>query len=728
MAGVERDSKIAYMTNRNLVPLDGWVPGGASYEAFQPDRYASVLVRDHFVAMVDRKDNLTIHCVDVVSSRMKTSSVTFSQDYIAELLDEETDSVENIGVSGLAVANGVVSLYLRISDLLVRMDVRGETLSMIWSRSTQNWVLPVTDGYGHYLYASREGERMFYLNPNGEERLVYTETDPSFTIKTTPSRQEFGIDQMFFLSPDKKKVAFYRLNDAEVTTFPVTSAPNGAVMPTTTHLKYPLAGTQSPEKVVVSVLDLTTGDVVNLKGDPSICYWTGITWSPDSRSIFSFVVDRRQQISRLLRFDARNGALVGEILREESRKYVEPEHSLYFVDDDRFFFQSRSYSGYNHIYLFDLKSNTLNQVTQGNWEVTQFLGYSATRDAVLYLATKNSPLNRDFFATRLSDGETFSLSNSFGTHQIFMDEKPSVWVDLYHSATEPGVTTLGCLECYGDTQVLMRSRHPYEGYDLPERIVGILPKANPSEDDLYYRITKPKHIKEGEHLPVVFYVYGGPHVQLITNSWGSGTKGFEEMMADAGCVVFCIDPHGSYNRGMDFESAICDDINGPQIRDYKYALNWLFLTHDYVDRERVAIYGWSFGGFMTLSMLLRSGFPFKVGVAGGAVVSWRYYETMYTERYMSLDEEGGTSGEHFDRTDMARYVEHLKCPLLMIHCCEDPVVLPLQLNYFLSALNKCGEVNELVDCYLYPGHEHNVRGEERVNLMRKVRAMIFRYV
>lgn len=716
------------MGNRKSLPLEAIVPGGALYDAFQPDHYTSICVRGQVVAMVDANGVLSIHRVGVESARMSVSTMTFSQEDIFEELNGFVEVTCDIQISGLADRGEEVSLFLMVEDSLVRMDVQSSHLNFVWRISTEDWALTSTDGEGTYIYASKDREEIHYLDAQGYSRLIYTESNPAYTLRTTPSRQEFGIDQMFFLSPDKKHLAFYRLNDSAVTTFPVTSAPDGDHMPKTTLLKYPLAGTKTPERVEVGILDLSSGRVAWLSGEASISYWMGLTWSPDGSSLFTFTLDRRQQNARLLRYDAESGRFMGEVLSECSKKYVEPQHSLYFVDHERFLFQSRNYSGYNHIYLFDLKSNTLNQVTQGNWEVTQLLGYSAHRDAVLYLSTKNSPLNRDFFATRLSDGETFSLSNTLGTHQVYMDHKPSIWVDVFHSAEVPCVTTLGCLESYGDTQVLKRSMNPYEGYDLPERIVGILPKADPSDDDLYYRITQPKNIKEGERLPVVFYVYGGPHVQLITNSWGSGTKGFEEMMADAGCVVFCIDPHGSDHRGLSFESVIRDDINGPQIRDYKYALNWLFLTHHHVDRDRVAIYGWSFGGFMTLSMLLRSGFPFKVGVAGGAVVSWRYYETMYTERYMSLDEQGGTSGEHFNRTDMSQYVENLKCPLLMIHCCEDPVVLPLQLNHFLSALNRLPSVNRWVDCYLYPGHEHNVRGAQRVNLMEKVKSMIFRYL
>lgn len=716
------------MMSKNKLPLDGWIPGGVSYEKFQPDGYTSVIVRGSVAALVDRKGDLTLQKVNVVVSRMDVTAIRFSNEEIFEALRGDIEPTEKITLSGLSVEADGIILYLSMREYLVSFSLHEKQLSLRWYVDSADWVLTTTDGRGHYLFASKEREEINFMGPEGVAKVVYREMDSNYTLRTTPSRQEFGIDQMFFLSPDKQKVAFYRLNDTQVTQFPVTSAPDGGQMPSTTMLKYPLAGTSHSEIVEVGILDLCTGKVVWLDANEPVCYWVGLTWTPESDALFSFAIDRGQQVSRLLCFDAKTGKNKGEILREESKKYVGQHSSLYFIDARRFLFQTRTYSGYNHIYLFDLRNNSLNQITQGNWEVTQLVGYSAERDAVLYLATKNSPMNRDFFATRLSDGETFSLTNALGTHQVFVDDEPSLWVDLFHSTTEPGVATLGCLACYGESLLLKRSFNPYEGYDLPEKLVGILPKSEPSDDDIYYRITKPKEIREGERLPVVFYVYGGPHVQLITNSWGSGTKGFEEMMADAGCVVFCIDPHGSDNRGFAFESVIRDDLNGPQIRDYKYALNWLFLTQNYVDRERVAIYGWSFGGFMTLSMLLRSGFPFKVGVAGGAVVSWRYYETMYTERYMSLDEKGGTSGEHFDKTDMTNYVSNLKCPLLMIHCCEDPVVLPLHLNYFLSAVNKQEGVSPRVSCYLYPGHEHNVRGPQRVNLMERVKAMIFCYI
>lgn len=713
------------MNEGKFLPLSALVPGGDRFREFQPDQYVSIMVRDHLVALVDGRGDLYLYWVEKDVPKLKYSSSCFSHELLSTMLELESLPVDSFSISGISLSEGNMSLFLLVADTLARVDVRAEKMELVWKMDISDWLLTSTDGEGNYIYASKDKEEIRFMGCDGRPKVVYTEQDSSYTIRKTPSRQEFGIEQMFFLSPDKRKVAFYRLNETSVSSFPVTSSPDGSLMPSTTMLKYPLAGTKHSEIVEVGIVDIEDGRLSWLRNDGSICYWIGLSWSPDSQSLFSFCMNRSQQCCRLLRYDVSLGEIAQNVLCEENEKYVEQQCSLLFIDDDRFLFQSRTFSGYNHIYLYDLMKGEMTQVTSGPWEVTSLLGYSETRDAVLYLSTKNSPLNRDFFATKLSDGTTTQLSSALGTHHLFMDGKGPVWVDVYEASDVPCVTTLGCLDTYGDISVLKRAVDPYENYELPERIEGILPKADASDDDIYYRIVKPKNVPKGERLPVVFYVYGGPHVQLITNKWGSGTKGFEEMMAQSGCVVFYIDPHGSYNRGFAFESVVRDDLNGPQMRDYKYALNWLFLTHDDVDRNRVAVYGWSFGGFMTLSMLLRSGFPFKVGVAGGAVVSWRYYETMYTERYMSLDKEGGTSGEHFDRTDMARYVADLKCPLHLIHCTEDPVVLPLHLQYLLAAFNKCPSLNSLVDCYLYPGHGHNVSGSQRVNLMEKVRSMIF---
>ncbi len=715
------------MANENLLPIDALVPGGKRYDEFQPDRFTSVMVRSNVAAVIDMKGDLSLYRVEPNVPKLNVFSSRFPYDQLHGLLEEEVKSVKSLKISGMSVSESNVSLFLQVEKSLIRLDLCAEELkwSLVWRVDTTDWVLVSTNGEGDYLFASRGKEEINYMDASGDRKVIYTEKDSSFTVRKTPSRQEFGIEEMFFLSPDKTKVAFYRLNEKHVTEFPLVMSPDGSSMPGVKKVKYPLAGTENPELVQVGILDLKDGHVVFLEDDDEICYWIGLTWAPDSQSLFSFVLNRRQQRSRLLQFNASSGALQREILCEESKKYVEPQCSLHFVDDERFLFQTRSYSGYNHIYLFDLKSNSLNQITQGSWEVTSLLGYSSSRDIVVYLATKNSPLNRDFFATRLSDGVTTQLSDQLGTHQVYMDAKGPVWVDVFNSMDTPNVTSIGSLDTYGDLLVLKRSSNPYEGYEMPERIVGVLPKADASDDDIYYRIVQPRSIKDGERLPVVLYVYGGPHVQLITNSWGSGTKGFEEMMANSGCVTFCIDPHGSYNRGFAFESLIRDDLNGPQIRDNKYALNWLFLTHGYVDRNRVAVYGWSFGGFMTLSMLLCGGFPFKVGVAGGAVVSWRYYETMYTERYMSLDDEGRPSGDHFERTDMAKRISDLKSPLYLIHCLSDSVVLPLHPQYLLAEANKRNDLASLVDCYYYPGHAHNVVGEERVHLMEKIKSIIF---
>ena len=233
-------------------------------------------------------------------------------------------------------------------------------------------------------------------------------------------------------------------------------------------------------------------------------------------------------------------------------------------------------------------------------------------------------------------------------------------------------------------------------------------------------------------MPIVFYVYGGPHVQLINDQWGTSTKGFEEMMAQEGYFVFMIDPHGSAHRGKAFEEKIYQNINQPQIADYDDALDWLLKESPYKEHlnpQKMAIYGWSFGGYMTLSMLLNSRHTFQIGVAGGAVVDWRLYEIMYTERYMGIRNIKDKETESiYEKFDIKQQIHRLKTPLYLIHCDNDPIVLWQHTLSLLDKINSIGNLCTLVDYYVFPGHEHNVRGRERVALMAKVKGVIERYV
>ena len=353
----------------------------------------------------------------------------------------------------------------------------------------------------------------------------------------------------------------------------------------------------------------------------------------------------------------------------------------------------------------------LRQLTSGDYEVTKLCGYSEVTGELLYLSTYSSPLNRDICAVRVADGVMRILSKEIGTHSVAFSSKNAYFIDVYSSVTLPGKVVLRSLtddsEC-----CLYEALNPYEGYELPKVEIGSFLKEG---EELFYRIVRPALLEEEKRYPLAYYVYGGPHVQLIRNEWMAGTKGFEYMMALNGYVVMSIDPHGSDNRGKAFEQRIWRNIGAVQTEDYRYSIEWLLREKTYVDSRRMGVYGWSFGGFMATRLLLRCPELFAFGVAGGAVMDWALYEVMYTERYM---ETPALNPQGYEENALCRFLDALSVDLLLIHGDNDPVVL---WQHSLSFLKESVLKGKLVDYAVYPGYEHNVRGEGRVHLMQRVK-------
>jgi dipeptidyl-peptidase 4 len=230
---------------------------------------------------------------------------------------------------------------------------------------------------------------------------------------------------------------------------------------------------------------------------------------------------------------------------------------------------------------------------------------------------------------------------------------------------------------------------------------------------LYCRLIKPSNFDAKKKYPVVIYVYNGPHVQLVTNTYLGGASLWMNYLAEKGYLVFTIDGQGSAHRGKSFEQIIHRQLGEQEMADQLVGVEWLKMQ-PYVDAGRMAIHGWSYGGFMTTSLMTKKPGTFKVGVAGGPVIDWRLYEVMYTERYMDTPQE---NAEGFDKTNCLKYVDQLQGKLLMIHGADDDVVVLQHNARFIEA---CVKKNKEVDFFLYPGHAHNVRGKDRVHLMNKI--------
>lgn len=577
--------------------------------------------------------------------------------------------------------------------------------------------IKIKRGWQHISY-NEKAELFSFVNGNGlfsvdlqeNVNIIHKDRHKEILSGEIPSRDEFGIDRGFFWSPDGKKIAFYITDQRLVSSYPLVRIENP--ISKVERIKYPMSGGKS-QTVCLAIYDIRTEEIIHLeKSGWKESYLTCVTWSPDSRSIYLAEVDRNQKHCLVKHFSATTGKLIKILFEEKERKYTEPQHPLFFLKgmDNLFVWQSRR-DGYNHLYLYNTDGKLLRQLTHGCFEITQLNGYDAETNEIIYTSTTLSPLCRNIYATNIQTKACRGLANEEGSHNIFLSEKNHAFIDRFSSTKDSNrISLISLKEDFSST--LFEAENPYKGYEMPETEIGFFDKNG---EKIYYRIVHPKQKRAGAKLPLAFYVYGGPHVQLIRNEWLGGTKGFEYLMAQAGYVVFSIDPHGSDNRGKAFEDVIWRNIGKVQLEDYQYAIHWILREKSYIDATKIGVYGWSFGGFMATSLMLKHPDLFRVGVAGGAVTDWRFYEVMYTERYMETPQK---NPDGYEENTLHNFLNELKGSLLLIHCDNDPVVL---WQNTLTLLKTAIKEGKQIDYSVYPGYAHNVQGPDRVHLMLKIK-------
>lgn len=542
-------------------------------------------------------------------------------------------------------------------------------------------------------------------------------------------RNEFGIDGGMFWSKDKQKLAFYRMDESMVQSYPLVQTDDREA--TVRWRKYPMAGMTS-HQVTLGVWDSQTGSTIYLKtnekpvkddsraslNDPEH-YLTCVTWRPDGKEIFIAELNRKQNYMELNAYDAATGDYLHTIFTESSDKYVEPENPLYFLpgSNDLFIWQSRR-DGYRHLYLYDLSkvSDQIKplQLTKGEWEVVELKGADPKNPKTIYfMATKEDPRERHLY--RLTQGfkAIERITTEPGVHNVKISKDYTQVYDVYSNPTTPRVCQLIDLKSKkAKRKVLYTAADPYEGYAKPEVEVGTL-KSSDGKTDLYYRLVKPVGMNAQKKYPVVVYLYNGPHAQLLTEGYLHGLPGWDYYMAQQGFVVFTIDGRGSANRGLEFEQAIWHHLGEAESQDQLTGIEYV-KSLPYVDAERIGIYGWSYGGFMTTYMKLNYPEIFKVGVCGGPVLDWSRYEVMYGERYMGTPQD---NPEGYEKNCLIKQASKLKGKLLIIHDDQDDTVVPQMSIQFLK---NSVEVGTYPDFMLYPNHPHNVRGKDRVHLQTRI--------
>jgi dipeptidyl-peptidase-4 len=479
------------------------------------------------------------------------------------------------------------------------------------------------------------------------------------------------------------------------------------------NIKYPMAG-MTGHDVTVGIYQVDTHEVIYLKTEENNNYYlTNLSWSPDEKFIYIAELNREQNHLQLNKYDVATGKKTLTLFEEHNDKYIEPEHPLLFLKNspDRFILQSAR-DGYNHLYLYNTEGKLIRSLTSGSGDVTDVLGLDKNGENVFFISNEENPIEFKTYKVNIQNGKKTMLTRADGVHSSRLSASGKYLLDYYSRMGEVPLAIDLIPTDKPQPVRLQTAQNPYEGYAYPEISLSCL-KAADGETDLYYRLVKPLHFDASKRYPVVIYVYGGPHSQMVKDSWLGGARGWELYMAGLGYVVFAMDNRGTSNRGLAFEQAIHRHLGVVETADQMKGVKFL-QSLPYIDKDRIGVHGWSYGGFMTANLLLRHPDVFKVGVAGGPVIDWKYYEVMYGERYMDTPEE---NPEGYEETNMNKLAGNLKSRFLIIHGDEDSSVV---WQHSLSFLKACITARTYPDYFVYPGHEHNMMGRDRVHLHEKI--------
>ena len=586
----------------------------------------------------------------------------------------------------------------------------GQTISK-WNISTKSGQIlkKSPEKSENQNYHSKSNQLAYTVENNLflDGKAITKNSDKNIVSGQTIARSEFGISGGIFWSNNTNYLAFYQKNETNVHNYPlldINATPGELV-----SIKYPMAG-QKSEEPRVGIYNAKSKKTVYIsprgaKDD----YFTNLSFTPDEKCIVVAEVNRDQNHMWLNVYDSKSGKFVKTLFEETNEKWIEPEHTAYFFSESNDFIWISERDGFNNLYLYDFNGKLKKKLTENTFVVKDILETSSDKKYIYYSATGPNPTNTLIYRVDF-DGNNELITKEEGTHSFSLSSDGVYYCDSYSSTTVPHKSMLWTSNGKM-AKLLIASKEKLDEYNVGTTEIGTLKGKDGSE--LYYRMIKPSNFDPSKKYPVLVYVYGGPHAQMVTNSWLAGANLWMHWMANQGYIIFTLDNRGSSERGFTFESQIHRKLGDVEMEDQLTGVDYL-KSLSYVDGNRLAVHGWSFGGFMTTSLMLRQPGTFKVGVAGGPVTDWKYYEIMYGERYMDRPEQ---NKEGYEKASLLNHAQNLKDDLLLIHGTIDDVVV-MQHNYAL--VKKFVELGIQMDFFPYPMHKHNVIGKDRAHLMEKI--------
>ena len=692
---------------QKLLTLEELNFGGVNYRKFVPERLYSTWWGEQLMYQDVEETGM----IDMKSGERRK---LFSLDDVNPRLDAAISRLDGFKDEKIRTLQYVTFPYP--NETLALISNGHIRLLYDWKKGEVTWVQPCKgETETHWNEKSRisafvKADQLCITDAEGKTRQITTDGSREIVYGQAVHRNEFGIEEGIFWAPDGNRFAFYRMDQSMVTDYPQVNTFERVA----THEpdKYPMLGMTS-HKVTVGIYDCTSGKVQYLNaGDPTDRYFTNIAWAPDSKTVYMFELNRLQNDSRLVSYDATTGDKLKELYSETSDKYVEPLHPIVVLpwDKSQFIMQSQK-DGYNHLIIYNIGTGKTRQLTSGKFVVEELYGFNEKAKSVIIASNEANPIQRNIYAVDVKTGKRKPLDNARGYHLAILSKSGQWLVDGYSEPDVPRNYDL-VATATGKSTHLLTSNNPWEGYQQPIFESGTI-KADDGVTDLYWRMVKPADFDPTKKYPTVVYVYGGPHAHNVDATWHWGSRSWETYMAQKGYVLFILDNRGSENRGLEFEQATWHRLGKVEMRDQMKGVEYL-KSLPYVDADRLGVHGWSYGGYMTISLMTNYPDVFKVGVAGGPVIDWRWYEVMYGERYMGTPE---TNNEGIEACSLIPMAKNLKGKLQIIIGMNDPTVVP---QHALSFLNACTEAGTQPDFFVYPGEGHNMRGHKSVHLHERI--------
>jgi dipeptidyl-peptidase 4 len=558
------------------------------------------------------------------------------------------------------------------------------------------------------LFVAFTKEQNLFIQKGAQAIQVTNETDKNIVCGQSVHRNEYGINKGTFWSPDGNQLAFYRMDQRMVTDYPIVEITEKPAK--VRNIKYPMAG-QTSHEVTLGVYNLANQKTTFLDvTGPKDQYLTGITWTTDSKYITITLLNRETNHFQLNAYDANTGKLVKTLFDEKSDRYLDPQEGPLFVNAALDFVWQSERNGFNHLYLYGWDGKLKKQLSSGNEKVTDVLGTDDKGQNLLFIQTGGQGMDRIVKSVDLKSGKVKSLTPTSGVHNAMWCEGKTRLLDVWSNLKTPKQIDL--IDVTGKAPKMLKTfANPFADYDFPS--IDTLSLKSSDGQTLHARLIKPTNFDPNKKYPVIVYLYGGPHAQMVTNSWLAAANVYMAAWATDGFMVFTIDNRGSYNRGVAFEQAPYRNMGTPEMEDQLVGVKYL-KSLPYVDGTRLGIHGWSYGGFMTTTLMSRAPGTFKVGIAGAPVIDWAMYEIMYTERYMDTPKE---NPQGYETANLVNHAQNVKGKFMLIHGTSDDVVVWQNTQAFLK---KAIESGVQLDYFIYPGHGHGVGGKDRIHLMKKM--------